>query len=229
MGVQKRNIIYGLHNGDGMIRYVGRTKHGNTRFSDHKFEACKGLNRAPVYKWMRKYGIDNIVCQVLEVLESALDLPAREDFWIEALGTQLGAGGMNMGGAMRGGIAGATIPDDVKAKMSKAARARIANESEDRRAARLATLAANGRLRPFLGRNHTAETLAKQSATYQRLGSHKGERNGRAILNAALAAEIRTRSAAGESLRSLALEYGVGKTTIANITANHTWKVEVAA
>lgn len=51
----------------------------------------------------------------------------------------------------------------------------------------------------------------------------RGERNPRAVLTAAAAAEIRTRVAAGEKRRGLAAEFGVGRTSIDNVVNQATW------
>ncbi len=51
-----------------------------------------------------------------------------------------------------------------------------------------------------------------------------GERNGRAVLTAKDAADIRRRAAAGEQRMALAREYGVGWTTVDHIVRANTWR-----
>lgn len=77
-----RGIIYGLHSGDGLIRYVGRTIAGaERRLRQHRWDAERG-SAYPVHRWMRKQGLDSIVIEVLDETDEA-DLGATETIWIE--------------------------------------------------------------------------------------------------------------------------------------------------
>lgn len=83
-------VIYGLHRGDGVIRYVGLTT--NTaphRLSQHRTVALRG-DRRPLYYWMRKHGPQTIESVVLEIVVDPTKLDEREIHWISELGTFIG-------------------------------------------------------------------------------------------------------------------------------------------
>jgi hypothetical protein len=76
-------VIYGLHNGDGRIRYVGRTSQPlESRLAQHRSSARAG-KEYPVYSWMRNHGPENVQAVVLEECDSLDVLPVREQYWIE--------------------------------------------------------------------------------------------------------------------------------------------------
>jgi hypothetical protein len=52
----------------------------------------------------------------------------------------------------------------------------------------------------------------------------RGEKGGRSVLTERMVLVIRSRRMAGESFRSLAEDYGVGKTTIRKVSNRETWK-----
>lgn len=89
-------VVYGLHSGDGVIRYVGITANGVLkRISQHRHRARAG-SHYPVSCWMRSHGVASIVGVVLESGLPDLDaLNAAEVRWIEELGTHTSRGGMN--------------------------------------------------------------------------------------------------------------------------------------
>lgn len=83
-------VIYGLHRGDGVIRYVGLTTlTAPHRLSQHRIVANAGLRR-PLYYWMRKHGPETIETVVLETVDDAEQLDEREIYWINELGTFIG-------------------------------------------------------------------------------------------------------------------------------------------
>lgn len=121
------NVIYGLFcacHPDVGVRYVGLSSRGaEKRFAQHVKTARHHYETSPVYAWMRKHGIDNIRWRVLDAVESADDLAAREIFWIAKLGTYRGKIGLNMtiGGE---GAKGLVLSEEARQRMSVAARAR---------------------------------------------------------------------------------------------------------
>lgn len=135
------NVIYGLHNGDNVIRYVGRTSRGlDQRLWEHKNNSRLGQRR-PVYDWMRKHGADRIQGIVLEVCASAEDTIDREKFWIVKLSSN---GLMNCHDVLDGVV---RIPKDARVKISESLKKYFASEGY-----------------PRLGQKHTPETRAKLSA-----------------------------------------------------------------
>lgn len=63
-------VIYGLHNGDGDIRYVGQTtRTARSRLSQHKLAARSGKTYA-VSNWINKHGEDSIQMIIIETFDS---------------------------------------------------------------------------------------------------------------------------------------------------------------
>jgi len=105
-------VVYGLkcrcHPGSG-VRYVGQTSVGlDVRFSEHiknsKKPPTDRIGGLPVYRWIRKHGVDNIESVVLEDCIAHDNLDVREEWWIAKLNTFV-PNGLNMtrgGGGKRG-------------------------------------------------------------------------------------------------------------------------------
>jgi hypothetical protein len=75
--------VYGLHNGDGEVRYVGKTvKKLYDRLAAHRNDAKRGVILRPLTKWMRKHGPENIRIVLLEEFDSREAMNAGERFWI---------------------------------------------------------------------------------------------------------------------------------------------------
>lgn len=118
-------VIYGLYctcHPEASIRYVGQTSQGlSTRFADHRKIAKTGMEhrvgRLPIYRWMRKHGIENIACTVLEEFQDG-SVDEREVYWINRLSTFHASGGLNMTlGGM--GKRGYNHSDLTKSRMSR--------------------------------------------------------------------------------------------------------------
>lgn len=197
------NVVYGLHAGDEVIRYVGQTGRGmGVRFADH----VRGGNaRLPVTKWVKKHESD-IAFSVLAVAERPDDLDALEIAFIAELGTHVSRGGLNVtlgGGGMRG------------YQMSKEARAAMS-----------ARISGSGH--PLWGVSPSAETRAKMSAT-SRQGQHAGENNKHRTLTAEQALEIFARRQSGETLGSIAADYGISTNQVAWIYLGKSWSSATGA
>ena len=82
--------IYTITNNINNKKYVGLSKNCYKRWYDHKEAARRPKKpyqfRAPIYKAMRKYGIDNFSFDIIE--ECPIDkLKEKEIYWIEKLDT----------------------------------------------------------------------------------------------------------------------------------------------
>ena len=77
-----QGIIYAIYNKESGKYYVGQTIHElNKRWREHIYESNRH-NPAPLYKSMRKYGLDKFNIRVIE--ECNVDtLDDRETYWIE--------------------------------------------------------------------------------------------------------------------------------------------------
>lgn len=144
-------VIYGLrctcHPEKG-VRYVGRTIQGAAkRFYGHRASAKSG-DILPVYKWMRKHGVENVYYEILAVAGFVEDLPNLECKWIEKL-------------SPTGLLMNMTTAEQGVYKISEVTRARM-SESGKRK---LFSTAQRARMSESQrGRIHSVETRAKMSA-----------------------------------------------------------------
>lgn len=84
----RRPSVYGLHSGDGIIRYVGSTaKNSKNRLYEHIYRANSG-HAGPVYQWMRSAGVRSVEVLDLELVDDTSALPLVEARWIVDLLSQ---------------------------------------------------------------------------------------------------------------------------------------------
>lgn len=111
-------IIYGLSLDGYAIRYVGLTaKSAEHRLRGHQGCARSGIN-LPLYRWMRKYGPENVQTRVLGYTASIEDLYLAERWWIAEL-REAGYHLLNLtdGGD---GVHGYIFTDEQRARLSAA-------------------------------------------------------------------------------------------------------------
>lgn len=76
--------VYALHAGDLKYRYVGTSKNARGRITEHRSRARRG-HAAPVYRWMREVGPENVQIVILESIMDATLLHVIEAEWIAGL------------------------------------------------------------------------------------------------------------------------------------------------
>lgn len=130
--------IYGLHAGDGEIRYVGQTGAPlRTRLSQHKSRSRDP--KSDVHRWIQEIGRDNVEIVLLE--ECADDVAQEREYdYIESLPDLLNGWQREMPNWMREKIAhsvakhlaenghprsGVTLTDETRAKISAATMGRV--------------------------------------------------------------------------------------------------------
>jgi group I intron endonuclease len=93
--------IYTIFNPQNYKFYVGQTENVKNRWSAHKCEANADRLHYPLYKALRKYGIENFQLSVVEIIETAEEANIAEQKWIQLLesrnpdmGYNLTAGGL---------------------------------------------------------------------------------------------------------------------------------------
>lgn len=77
--MNETGVVYGLHAGDGVIRYIDQTTRPRHRLYEHRKSSRAGDPR-PTYDWTRTVGDKNIVLIVLSHImpaEELLDAEAR--------------------------------------------------------------------------------------------------------------------------------------------------------
>ena len=87
--------IYTILNTLNYKIYVGQTQNLKNRWSSHKCEANAYRLQYPLYKALRKYGIDNFQISVVEALEISEQTDLAEQYWIQYFESR-GEGGYNL-------------------------------------------------------------------------------------------------------------------------------------
>ena len=204
MGTEN-GVVYGLRCSchPNPYRYVGKTlADPRRRMSSHKYNARRGLD-LPLYKWMRKHGLDNILCEVIERESDPERLLLAEIAAIDRYATHVTDGGLN---CTRGGD-GSLGWKQTRESIDKA------------NAARAKTRGYTGRKpRKPKPRMDPSERRASILASRPR-----GERNGMSKLTHKDAIEIKECLWDGENQQQIADRFGVSEGTISSINCNRTW------
>lgn len=155
---EKGFVLYGMHNGDGLIRYIGQTNDLNNRLRCHKYTSLSDTRRThlPINRWLKKHGWDSIQVVVLSWCDTEEELNRAE---MEAIAS-LRAQGANLLNVTDGGdgIRGyrftrpRPVSEETRKKLSEAGK----------------------------GRKHTPETLQKMREV-QRARPPKSEEHRRKI------------------------------------------------
>lgn len=104
--------IYLLRNTVNGKVYVGQTTTSiNARLASHAYEARRGKHNLPLYRAIRKYGIDAFSREELEVCFSKEDLDAAERRHIAEYGALDSAKGYNL---REGGSKGKLSPESIR-------------------------------------------------------------------------------------------------------------------
>lgn len=79
--------IYMIENSINQKKYIGKTtKTIDARWKEHIYAAQKNNLQYPLYKAMRKYGVENFIVKEIEKIENE-QLNSREQYWIEYYNT----------------------------------------------------------------------------------------------------------------------------------------------
>lgn len=92
--------VYVITNEINGMKYVGVTRFSiNERFKEHRRDrGKKKLRNRPLYKDMRKYGVENFSVSLLEECNDDVRFD-REIYWVEKLGTYRNGYNLTFGGA----------------------------------------------------------------------------------------------------------------------------------
>lgn len=224
------NVIYGLYHVDDptRIRYVGQTCRGiNVRMRQHRHFA-KADEPFPVYRWIRKHGVDAVGVAVLEVVPSRSDLNVAEQRWIAQFGgikALLNAreGGMQAGvsEATRAKMRAAKLgvkqpPEQIAKRVAHLVGHSVSDETRERIA-----VTKRGPRNPQWGKSPSAETRERHLAATSR-----GENHGRSKATEALVREIRQLREIGRTYAEIqhSIDASLSIPTISSIALRKTWK-----
>lgn len=174
--------IYALHlKDDPQVRYIGLTTGTvEKRFNQHRSDARNGRYDWPLYRWMRKHGIENVTFSIVEHVQdgSDFDLEEREAFYISDARAKYGTLMLNL----RDGGNVSKHSEESKRRMSEAQRGnknalgyRHSPESIQRMSS-----AQKGKKRSpetiakLRGREYSRETRLKMSESARGNSSHLG-------------------------------------------------------
>lgn len=220
-------IVYGLscicHPAAG-VRYIGKTvQRGERRLRAHRQNARNGFNQ-PVYKWMRKHGVENIVSTPLYLHTSLEALNAAEVTAIERHKTHVSVGGLNVTFGGDGGR-GYTHSAETRERMSAAKKGKPQNpDAVARRAAANRGMKRTDEQKQNIsaaltGRKLSAEHRANLTVT------RTGAANPLAKLNDKKVAEIKRLLREGVFRQmEIATMFSVTQMTISHINTGRIWK-----
>lgn len=106
MGVMKMGYIYKITNDKNGKMYIGKTElpKVETRWKEHLRDYNKEqYKKKPLYKAMKKYGVEHFHFEVIEEIQSSKELCEREQYWINELRTYTGFDDCNGYNATLGG------------------------------------------------------------------------------------------------------------------------------
>lgn len=200
-----QGVVYGLrchcHPLKG-LRYVGVSSNLKSRMSDHRGQARRGNSR-PVYKWMRKHGVENIDPVELSVHSTSLEMFEAE---IETI-ARLRAEGQDLLNVTEGGegTMGYRHSQDVYDRLAESRRRENLPEE----------------VRLKLSESSKRENLSPE--TRKRMSdSHKGKTPA-AKLTEAQVLDIWNECHTNPSNIQIADRYGLKRHTIANIRRGRSW------
>jgi len=215
--------IYIIQNKINNKIYVGQTNNIKRRWGRHKYEAFTKNNQKPLYRSMRKHGIDNFSLIEIESCDQS-NVDELEMFWIEFFQSQSKIFGYNLS---QGGkpLADSNIiktrkPPMLGKKHSKQTRQKM---SKDR----------IGDKNGFYGKTHSSEAKQKMSTNPNRkfIGkqnyfygkSFKGSQNKLSKLNEEIVLAARKLYKNGMTFVELSKLYNVSESAISRAVRKITW------
>lgn len=87
-GRAKIGIVYGLHGGDGVIRYIGSTTDPRTKLLEHRASARRATNNR-LHRWIDNAGPENIGMLLLRTVPASTLDQAEQHIIGQALGAGL--------------------------------------------------------------------------------------------------------------------------------------------
>lgn len=119
-------VIYGLHSGDGVIRYVGYTQCLSDRLNQHRSAARNGKEYR-LYRWYRACDRLGRTVEATLLEQGCGDWEVAERHWIEALKTN------RLLNVADGGMHIPPVPSEARARAAEKLKARVFTEEHRRR------------------------------------------------------------------------------------------------
>lgn len=178
----------------------------------------------PVYRWMRKHGVENISAATISIHSTVEAANFAEIQAIETEGTHVSVGGLNVTRGGDGSLGHVHSPEIIeKIRLAATGRKRSPESIAKAMAARV-------------GYTPTPETRAKMSAagrrrvrTPEEAANHlanaaRGDSNGMTKLTEGDVVDIKARLLVHESQRAIAARFGVAQTAVSAIARGLAWR-----
>lgn len=204
-------VIYGLHAGDGVIRYIGQTIHFDRRMASHASSARLGRD-LPVYRWIRKHGWSSIEVVILhEVDAGSLNDLEMVEIAKHDRRVLLNA---NEGGK---GQRGFKHKPETREAASRRTRGQWTGERNPNYGKPLGEVAKAKMRAKKIGVRWSDERRSVQTV-------HRGEANGRAKLTAEKVLEIRRLHSRGATTVALAKMFDIAQSHAHRVAHNQVWR-----
>lgn len=203
--------------------YVGITTDLQRRKRRHKLDATDGYPYA-FYRAIRKYGWESFTWELLETCDTRDFANEREILWIKRFNSQV-PNGYNSTQGGDTGRHGQTVSEETRRKLSEAGKGRVFTEEHRRNLsiAQKAKAPASEETRRRISEANKGKVISEETRRKMVVSAGRGEDHCMAKLKNEQILEIRERGESGESLRSIALSYGVSYSAIDDIIKRKTW------
>jgi group I intron endonuclease len=192
--------IYLIRNVVNDKSYIGQSKVPQKRWVRHKYDAITRLIDSPLYRSIRKHGVNNFTFSIIDQSEEDDLIDHLEIFWIQ----KLKSNNLNYGYNLEsGGCNNKIVSQETKNKQSISAKKRYTLETQNK-----------------LRESKKTEQSRKNSSK-----SSLGSNNGRAIVNEMIVKEIRRLWETNDYKQiELSEKFNLSTSTINHIVKRYTWK-----
>lgn len=213
------HYIYKITNRlDGKV-YIGQTVNTDNRWKAHKsYAKNKTKCKQVIHQAIAKYGIENFE---FEVLACSLDKDSANDAEVQIIkqyNSRDKKNGYNI--AVGGGFSmlGLKHSDETKARIGAASRGiKPSNEARKKRSESMRAVVGGKQPSWLVG-------IKKSKEERERLAVRmSGDNNPNAKINYEIANRIRIEYSKGKTQQELAVEFGVGRSTITRVVLNKIW------
>lgn len=213
-------VIYKITNQINGNVYIGQTLDLSQRKSQHLFEGRKeSLTDRPLYRSMRKHGIDNFAFEIIEECLTDQIADEREIHWITHFDSTNPEKGYNLSKGGQG------HSDESRRKLSEALKGnkhcvgRILSEETKKKLS-----VASSKQKSSIGTRSKLRAAHRSGRIPSLKGSFPGELHPCAKLDWEKVRLMRKKFAEGETIQQLVEAFGVSRPTISRVVRNVVWQ-----
>lgn len=213
-------VIYKITNLINSKVYIGQTLDFSQRKSQHLFEGReKSLTDRPLYRSMRKHGIDNFEFEIIEECLTDQIADEREIYWIDYFDSTNPVKGYNLSKGGQG------HSDESRRKLSAALKdnkhciGRVLLEETKKKLSE-----ATSKQKCSIGTRSKLRAAHRDGKIPSLRGSSPGESHPSAKLDWEKVRLVRKKFAEGETIQQLVETFGVSRPTISRVVRNVVWQ-----